>query len=62
MKQNSSSDLYLDELPVWRIIRIDGQLVSSINSAIIVFERLTGVNRPPQWDPFPVITVYSSLV
>ena len=34
MEQNSSSDLYLDELPVWRIIRIDGQLVSSINSAI----------------------------
>ena len=33
MEQNSSSDLYLDELPVWRIIRIDGQLVSSINSA-----------------------------
>ena len=25
MEQNSSSDLYLDELSVWRVIRLDGQ-------------------------------------
>ena len=24
MEQNSSSDLYLDELSVWRIVRLDG--------------------------------------
>ena len=35
MEQNSSSDLYLDELSVWRIIRLDGKLVSSINSASV---------------------------
>ena len=33
IRQNSSSDLYLDELSVWRIIRLDGEFVSSINSA-----------------------------
>ena len=33
MEQNSSSDLYLDELSVWRIIRLDVLLVSRINSA-----------------------------
>ena len=32
MEQNSSSDLYLDELSVWRIIRLDGWLVYSMNS------------------------------
>ena len=33
MEQNSFSDLYLDELSVWRIIRLDRSLVSSMNSS-----------------------------
>ena len=36
IRQNSSSDLYLDKLSVWRIIRLDGYLVSSINSSIMI--------------------------
>ena len=36
IRQNSSSDLYLDKLSVWRIIRLDVYLVSTINSAIMI--------------------------
>ena len=52
IRQNSSSDLYLDGLSVWRMIRLDGWSVSSINRAILKTQHcfsIHGQGKEVQW-------------